>query len=76
MKQAVELAVEEKNAGCGIAGRPIELAVADDKGSVGAGLAIARDFISRTDPTCWASSALTTAMSGWPPWSAMLPPIS
>jgi branched-chain amino acid transport system substrate-binding protein len=49
MKQAVQLAVEEKNAAGGIAGSRLELDVADDKGSVEAGLDIASDFCSRSE---------------------------
>ena len=61
MKQAIELAVEEQNADGGIAGLPILLEAADDKGKVETGgKSRTRFAIGRT---CLASLATTTAMS-------------
>ena len=49
MKQAIELAVEEQNADGGIAGLPILLEAADDKGKVETGRQIADAFCDRPD---------------------------
>jgi branched-chain amino acid transport system substrate-binding protein len=49
MKQAIELAVEEQNAEGGIAGLPILLEAADDKGKVETGRQIADAFCDRPD---------------------------
>src|SRR5690242_13378182 len=49
MVQAVELAVEERNAGGGILGVPVRLEVADDAALPERGLAVARDLAARAD---------------------------
>jgi branched-chain amino acid transport system substrate-binding protein len=46
MKQAIELAIEERNAGGGICGAKIEVRIADDASDPGKGEIIARDFCS------------------------------
>src|SRR3954452_14489395 len=49
MKQAAELAVAEKNAAGGILGAAVVARSSDDRGSVSAGEAVARDFCSRAE---------------------------